>query len=254
MSASILKRVVGSLISPSEPVKAPQFNPRALIELRDVSKYYQSIRAVNKISFSISSGEFVSIVGPSGAGKSTLVKLLIAEESPSSGSILVAGREIINLTTNELPYYRRKIGVVFQDFKLLRQKTVAENIAFALEVSDFSNQVIEDRLDKILRLVGLEYRASNYILELSGGEKQRVSIARALVHLPKILIADEPTGNLDPGNAQDIIKLLLKINSRGTTVILATHNKTIVDSLRRRVIALKTGQLEFDRPVSRYMG
>ncbi|MEK7142716.1 MAG: cell division ATP-binding protein FtsE [Patescibacteria group bacterium] len=219
-----------------------------MIEIIGVSKTYgEKICALANISLKISKGEFVSIVGPSGAGKSTLVKLLICEEKPISGKILIAGRNIVGLEPQELPYFRRKIGVVFQDFKLLPQKTVYENVAFALEVCEASPEEIFEKVPRILDLVGMIKRKDNYPDELSGGEKQRVSIARALVHSPKILIADEPTGNLDPINAWEIIELLGRINRRGTIVILATHNKSIVDRLKRRVVLLKDGRMVSDK-------
>jgi len=225
-----------------------------LIELVKVTKAYnEKIMALCEISLRIEKGEFVSIVGPSGAGKSTLVKLLICEEKPSSGKILVANRNIVQLKSSELPYFRRKVGVVFQDFKLLPQKTVYENVAFALEVCEALPEEIRDKVPRILDLVGMLKRKDNLPDELSGGEKQRVSIARALVHSPKILIADEPTGNLDPVNAWEIIELLDRINCRGTIVILATHNKAIVDRLKRRVILLKNGKLVSDQMKGGYV-
>lgn len=219
-----------------------------MIELIKVTKAYsEKIHALNDINLKIEKGEFVSIVGPSGAGKSTLVKLLTCEEKPTSGKILIAGRNIVQLKSNEMPYFRRKIGVVFQDFKLLTQKTVYENVAFALEVCDATPQEITEKVPRILDLVGMLKRKDNLPNELSGGEKQRVSIARSLVHSPKILIADEPTGNLDPVNAWEIIDLLERINHRGTIVILATHNKVIVDRLKRRVLLLKNGRIVSDK-------
>jgi cell division transport system ATP-binding protein len=225
-----------------------------MIEFKNISKVYgKNIWALKNISFRIERGEFVTIVGPSGAGKSTLIRLLICEERPTSGEIYVAGREITHLSRRELPFYRRKIGVIFQDFKLLPQKTVAENVAFALEVSDASPGEIARKVPLILDLVGLSNRMSNKPDELSGGEKQRVSIARALVHTPKILIADEPTGNLDPLSTWEIIELLFKINKRGTTVILATHDKEIVDTLNKRVITIKNGQLVSDQQKGKYI-
>lgn len=218
-----------------------------MIEIISVTKQYGNLKALDNINLKIEKGEFVCIVGPSGAGKSTLIKMLICEEIPSSGKILIAGRNISKLKPSELPYYRRKVGVVFQDFKLLAQKTVYENVAFALEVCEASSQDIADRVPKILDLVGMLKRKDNLPTELSGGEKQRVSIARALVHSPKILIADEPTGNLDPVNSWEIIDLLSRINRQGTVVILATHNKAIVDRLKKRVILLKDGKIISDR-------
>lgn len=224
-----------------------------IIHIRDVGKHYGKIVALEKIELKIGRGEFVSLVGPSGAGKSTLIRLLIAEERPSHGQIFIAGRDITQLRPNELPFYRRKIGVVFQDFKLLPQKTVAENVAFALEVADVQPAEISRRVPKMLELVGMTARADNFPHELSGGERQRVAIARAMVHSPKILIADEPTGNLDPDNAKDIIELLLRINAAGTIVVLATHNKEIVNALRRRVILIRAGKVMSDQAVGQYV-
>jgi len=218
-----------------------------LINVINVTKQYGDFKALDNINLKIDRGEFVSIVGPSGAGKSTLVKMLICEERPTAGKILVAERNIAKLKPNELPYYRRKVGVVFQDFKILPQKTVYENVAFALEVCEARDIEILDKVPKILDLVGMLKRKDNLPHGLSGGEKQRVSIARALIHSPKILIADEPTGNLDPVNAWEIIDLLERINHQGTIVLLATHNKPIVDRLKKRVILLKEGKIVSDR-------
>lgn len=224
-----------------------------VIEFKNVSKKYGSNPEVlSGISFNISIGEFISLVGPSGAGKSTLIKLLTCEEGPTSGQILVAGRDISQLKKKELPFYRRKVGVIFQDFKLLPKKTVFENVAFALEVSDETNAEIKEKVPKIIDLVGLTNRAFALTEELSGGEKQRVSIARALVHNPKLLIADEPTGNLDPISTWEIIELLFKINKQGTIVLLATHDKEVVDALQRRVITLKNGKIISDQEKGKY--
>lgn len=225
-----------------------------MIEVVGVSKIYgEKIHALENINLKIEKGEFVSIVGASGAGKSTLVKLLICEEKPTMGKILIAGRNIVQLRPVELPYFRRKVGVVFQDFKLLSQKSVYENVAFALEVCEADNLEIRDKVPRILDLVGMLKRKDNLPDELSGGEKQRVSIARALVHSPKILIADEPTGNLDPINAWEIIELLDRINRRGTIVLLATHNKAIVDRLKRRVVLIKDGKISSDKVRGGYL-
>jgi len=224
-----------------------------MIDIQKVSKHYGKIKALDRVSFKIKEGEFVCLVGPSGAGKTTLVKLLIAEEKPTSGRILVSDRDIHLLPKKELPLYRRKIGVVFQDYKLLPTKTVYENVAYALEVSGVPNKLIKERVPKILELVGLFGRAKNYPDELSGGEKQRTSLARALVHRPKILIADEPTGNLDPVTSWEIIDLLFRIHQRGTTVILATHNRDIVNALRKRVVALKDGKIIYDKEKGQYL-
>jgi cell division transport system ATP-binding protein len=225
-----------------------------VIEFKDVSKIYPgNVNAVLNISFTIKIGEFISLVGPSGAGKSTLVKLLICEERPTVGQVLIAGRDISKLKQKELPFFRRKIGVIFQDFKLLPKKTVYENIAYALEVSDASNDEIQEKVPKIVELVGLSSRVNALSEELSGGEKQRVSIARALVHNPKLLIADEPTGNLDPVSTWEIIELLFKINKQGTIVILATHDKEVVDALEKRVITMREGKISSDKEKGKYL-
>lgn len=224
-----------------------------MIKLVNVSKSYDKTIALDGINLEFLQGEFICLVGPSGAGKSTLTKLLVREEKPTNGQIIVADRDITKFKLSELPYYRRKIGVIFQDFKLLPQKTVKENISFALEVSEASSEEIKNKLPRILDLVGLSNKVNNYPSELSGGEKQRTAIARALVHSPKILIADEPTGNLDPNNAWEITELLLKINQAGTLVILATHNKSIVDKIRKRVVSLRKGRVISDQKVGKYL-
>ncbi len=231
-----------------------------MIDIRNVTKSYsrasnprQRILALDDVSLAIAKSEFVILVGASGAGKSTLIRLLIAEDRPDQGKIMVAQRDITQLRSRELPFYRRKIGVVFQDFKLLPAKTVAENIAFALEVSDATNADIAERVPKILTMVGLADKSENYPNELSGGEKQRVAIARAMIHSPRILIADEPTGNLDPTTTWEIVDLLERINRSGTTVILATHNKEVVDKLRRRVVVVEHGRIVSDEKVGRYV-
>lgn len=226
----------------------------AIIQFKNVSKIYPgNINAVLDVTFDIAIGEFISLVGPSGAGKSTLIKLLTCEEKPTKGKILVAGRDILKLHKKELPFYRRKVGVIFQDFKLLPKKTVYENIAFALEVSDAKAEEISERVPKIIELVGLTSRSNAFTEELSGGEKQRVSIARALVHHPKLLIADEPTGNLDPVSTWEIIELLFKINKQGTIVLLASHDKEVVDALQRRVITMKEGRVVSDQAKGKYI-
>jgi len=225
-----------------------------VIEFDGVSKIYPgNVAALKDTTFNIKIGEFISLVGPSGAGKSTIIKLLTCEERPSSGKVLVAGRDISKLSQRELPFFRRKVGVIFQDFKLLPRKTVYENISYALEVCDATNEEIKDKVPKIIELVGLLPRAFAFSEELSGGEKQRVSIARALVHNPKLLIADEPTGNLDPVSTWEIIELLFKINKQGTIVLLATHDKEVVDSLEKRVISLRDGKIYSDQEKGKYL-
>jgi len=223
-----------------------------IIEFKDVSKRYGEIVALEQVNLKIYRNEFVSLIGASGAGKSTLIRLLVREEVPSQGHIVIAGKDITKLKYGDLPFYRRQIGVVFQDFKLLPQKTVRENVSFALEVAGVKDAEIERRVPKVLELVGLADRHGNYPTELSGGEKQRAAIARALVHGPKLLIADEPTGNLDPENTWDIIRLLLRINQLGTIVLLATHNKDVVDRIRRRVVTLEGGKVVSDQIEGRY--
>jgi cell division transport system ATP-binding protein len=227
--------------------------PRFLVEFQEVTKAYNGIKALKNVSFGLRAGEFVSLVGPSGAGKSTIAKLLLREEIPSHGKIIVAGRDIASFNRRTLPLYRRKVGIIFQDYKLLPHKTVFENIAFALEVCDATPDEIIERVPKILNLVGLADRAKSYPQELSGGEKQRVTIARALIHSPKILMADEPTGNLDPQNTKEVIDLLLRINRTGALVILATHDQQIVNALRRRVIKIDRGKILGDESKSQYL-
>lgn len=224
-----------------------------MIEIEKISKHYGEAKALDNISFKIKEGEFICLVGPSGAGKTTLIKLLICEEQPTSGRIVIDGRDIHLLRKREIPLYRRKIGVVFQDYKLLPTKTVYENVAYALEVAGVATKVIQEQVPKVLEIVGLSNKAKNYPDELSGGEKQRAALARALVYHPKILIADEPTGNLDPVTSWEIIDLLFRINQKGTTVILATHAKDIVNALKKRVVALKDGKLISDKERGKYI-
>lgn len=219
----------------------------AMLTVKNVSKKYANNSvAVKNISLDIEKGEFVFVVGRSGMGKSTLIKLIIGEERPSSGKIMINKWVINDLSPQQLPYYRRQIGVVFQDFRLLEKKTVRENIAFAMEVSGIDKSAIEKKVPEMLELVGLKEKGDRFPEELSGGEQQRVAIARALVHDPKMLIADEPTGNLDIHNSDEIMELLDKINQRGTTVIVATHDKAVVDKYRKRVITIENGQVVRD--------
>jgi len=224
-----------------------------MIKFKNVSKRYGEIVALDRASFEIQPEEFVTIVGESGAGKSTIVRLLTTEEKPTSGVVTINNRNIHELKRRHLPYFRRQIGVVYQDFKLLESKTVFENVAFAMETSEKSDEEIEREVPKILELVDIADKANNFPRELSGGEKQRVAIARALVFKPRLLIADEPTGNLDDRNSQEIINLLLKINRLGTTVILVTHERSIVDRIRRRVIKMvKPGRIVKDSRKGKY--
>jgi cell division transport system ATP-binding protein len=225
-----------------------------MITFQNVSKIYNhhSI-ALEDISFKINPNEFVSIVGRSGAGKSTIIKLLIGEEKPTKGRIFFGQYEVNKLKNLELPALRRHIGIVFQDFRLLPNKTSYENVAFALEVAGRPSSEIRDLVPQVLDMVGLADKAKNFPHELSGGEKQRVAIARAMVHRPEVIIADEPTGNLDPFHTAEIINLLLKINDLGTTVILATHDKEVINSLERRVITLDRGKIIRDEEKGRFI-
>ena len=219
-----------------------------MIFFDNVSKIYNDDSvALKDINFKVKKGEFISIVGQSGAGKSTLLKLIFAEEKPTKGEVFIKGKNISKIKGNKLPILRRHIGVVFQDFKLLDKKTVFENVAFAMEVSGRSDADIKEDVPQVLEIVGLSNKINNYTNELSGGEKQRVSIARALVHRPDIIIADEPTGNLDLVNTWDIIQLLTKINQYGTTIVLATHNREIVNLMNRRVVTIDNGMITRDQ-------
>jgi cell division transport system ATP-binding protein len=224
-----------------------------MILLDRVTKTYNKRGpALERISLHVEAKEFVIIVGQSGAGKSTLFKLLTREEKPTSGKIIVGGMDYESLKDKDVPFLRRKIGVVFQDFKLLLNKTVYENVAFALEIAGIPNQEIRHTVPKVLDIVGLKGKENRYPLEISGGERQRVAIARAIVRQPKILIADEPTGNLDPKHAWDVIKVLEKVNRFGTTVLLTTHNQEIVNTLKRRVVTIKDGHIVSDRASGQY--
>lgn len=218
-----------------------------MIEMQDVYKTYPNgVVALNGVNVRIKQGEFVYVVGPSGAGKSTLVKMIYREEKPTSGTIMVNGVNLAKLRDSKVPLLRRHIGVVFQDFKLLPKLTVYENVAFALEVIEESPKVIRNKVMEVLELVGLKHKVRSYPDELSGGEQQRVSIARSIVNSPKIVIADEPTGNLDPETSWGIMELFEKINNRGTTIVMATHNREIVNTIRRRVIAMENGKIVRD--------
>ena len=225
-----------------------------MILFDSVSKIYSSnFFALKDVNLNIESGEFVSIVGQSGAGKTTVLKLLTAEEAPTKGKVVLDNYDINFIKPSHLPRLRQKIGVIFQDFKLLDKRTVFENVSFALEMAGKTNEEIQNLIPQLLEIVGLSEKINNYPNELSGGERQRVSIARALVHKPKILLADEPTGNLDMINSWDIIQLLLKINQYGTTVILATHNREVINSLNKRVITLDRGRIVRDQEKGRYI-
>jgi cell division transport system ATP-binding protein len=219
-----------------------------MIELQNVTKTYRAgTVALRDISLSIDKGEFVFVVGSSGSGKTTLLRLLLREELPDQGKILEAGRDIVHLPKWRVPYLRRNIGCVFQDFRLLPNKTVFENVAFGLEVIGRPATVVNQQVPQILELVGLSHKSKSLPNELSGGEQQRVAVARAFVNRPLILLADEPTGNLDPTNSEGIMALLDRINRTGTTVVVATHDKLLVDRMRRRVIELDEGLLVRDQ-------
>lgn len=224
-----------------------------MVRFQDVTKVYPNgVVALRAVSLSIDPGEFVFIVGPTGTGKSTLLKLIYREDLPTGGAVMVAGRDVTALAHRGVARLRRSLGVVFQDFKLLPSRTVFENVAFALRVIGTPRPEIRPRVMRALELVGLADRASAMPLELSGGEQQRVSIARAIVNNPPLLLADEPTGNLDPNSSWEIMQVLSRINLRGTTVVMTTHNKTIVDILRRRVVQLAGGQVIRDEPRGLY--
>lgn len=225
----------------------------ALIELKDVSKKYRrSTTALRHVTVSVNQGEFVYIVGPSGAGKSTFIKLLYREEKLSSGSLKVGEFDLAKMKKRQIPLLRRSIGVVFQDYKLLERKTVFENVAFAMEVIGEKRKHIKRRVTEVLELVGLKHKMRAFPNQLSGGEQQRVAIARAIVNNPKMLIADEPTGNLDPEISMEVMQVLERINLQGTTVLMATHNVQIVNQLRHRVIAIEDGKIVRDEEEGEY--
>ncbi len=218
-----------------------------MIEFRNIHKTYDNgVHALEGINLKINKGEFLFLVGPSGAGKSTFIKLLLKEEEPTSGSIIVDDEDITEFSKRKTPHLRRKISVVFQDFRLLEEKTLYENVAFAMQVVGASPKEIRRQVPMVLGMVGLSDRAKQYPHQLSGGEKQRVSIARAIVNRPIILIADEPTGNLDPDTAWEVMKVLRHISRRGTTILMATHAKEIVDAMQQRVVALEKGRIVRD--------
>ena len=219
-----------------------------MISLQHVTKVYRNgVTALQDVSVEIDKGEFVFIVGPSGSGKSTMIRLLLKQEETTRGDVFVAGKNLSRVTSFKVPQLRRNVGTVFQDYKLLQDKTAFENVAFALEVIGKPKHVIDQRVPEILDYVGLGDKINNYPDELSGGEQQRVSIARACVNRPLVLLADEPTGNLDPNTSVDIMRLLDKVNRIGTTVVMATHDQAIVDAMRKRVIELDKGQVIRDQ-------
>jgi cell division transport system ATP-binding protein len=224
-----------------------------IVELRDATVVYPGGHVgLERVSLTANRGEFAFVVGPTGCGKSTLIKLLIRELEPASGKVMIAGRDINSLSANRVPLLRRRIGTVFQDFKLLPNRTVYDNVAYALQVIGEPRGAIRRKVPEILRLVGLQAKIHNYPDELSGGEQQRVSIARAFVNHPPLLLADEPTGNLDPVTSVGIMQLLYRINRTGTTVLVVTHNRDMVDKMRRRVIALEEGRLVRDEAAAAY--
>jgi cell division transport system ATP-binding protein len=243
--------VIGALSRPLGRSREAADGP--VISMVDVGMTYPNGKvALADVNVTIPAGDFVFLVGPSGAGKSTFIRLLIREQLPTSGRVVVAGRDLSRLRRRDVPRLRRRIGIVFQDFRLLPAKTVFENVAFALEVTGAPGGEIRRRVPQLLSLVGLQDHADHLPTQLSGGEQQRVAIARALVHDPAMLIADEPTGNLDPVTSWEIIQLLIQINGLGTTVLMATHNQEIVNAMRRRVLALEHGTLVRDESGAAY--
>ena len=224
-----------------------------MIEMKEVTKKYSNgTTAVRNLSVNIDQGEFVYVVGPSGAGKSTFIKLMYREEKATKGQLNVVGHDLMKIKNRQVPLLRREIGIVFQDYKLLHQKTVYENVAYAMQVIGKKPREIKRRVMEVLDLVGLRHKVRVFPTELSGGQQQRVAIARAIVNTPKLLIADEPTGNLDPDNSWEIMDLLEKINIQGTTVVMATHNSNIVNTIKHRVIAIENGRIIRDQMEGEY--
>ena len=224
-----------------------------MIHMREVTKVYPNkVVALDNVTIDIKKGEFVFIVGQSGAGKSTFIKLLMREELPTSGDILVNGKNVVKMKSSEVPYLRRGLGVIFQDYRLLPDKTVFENVAFAMQVIEAPRRLMQRSVNTVLDIVGLSGKYKNFPGELSGGEQQRVAIARAIVNDPALVIADEPTGNLDPETSWDIMDIFKRINASGTTIVMATHDKTIVDAMRLRVIAIEDGRIVRDEARGTY--
>lgn len=224
-----------------------------MIEMMNVTKKYnKGIIAINNLSIQIKDGEFVYVVGPSGAGKSTFIKMMYREEKATKGRIRIGKYDLMKIRDRQIPFLRRYVGVVFQDFKLLQNKTVYENVAYAMEVIEKSPREIKRRVQEVLELVNLKHCVDNFPNELSGGEQQRVAIARAIVNTPGILIADEPTGNLDPDTSMEIMDILERINEQGTTIVMATHNSQIVNEKKHRVIAIENGQIVRDQEQGEY--
>ena len=240
-------------ISMSENKKAETKQNKTIIKFDGVSKVYKGdFLALENINLEIQEGEFISIVGQSGSGKSTLLKLIYAEERATAGEVYFNDQLLNNISRGKLPYHRRDIGTIFQDFKLLPKKTIYENVAYALEVSGAPKEEIEENVPQILDIVGLGDKMQKYPHQLSGGEQQKVAIARALVHTPMVIVADEPTGNLDPISSLEIVELLIRINKLGTTVILASHDRDIVDKANKRVIVLEKGRVVADYARGKY--
>lgn len=240
--------------------KIHKINIDKVIKFKNVTKIYSSdhsgkkpTKALDSVSFEVSPQEFISLVGKSGSGKTTLLRLLLAEEKPTSGKVYFKGQDVHKIQPDALPMLRRRIGVIFQDYKLLPSKTAYENIAYVMEVIGASEKEISRDVPKVLEIVGLRDKADNFPAELSGGEKQRVAIARSLIHRPDVILADEPTGNLDPYHTLEIMQLLVKIKEMGTTVVLATHNKEVINRLGRRVISLEKGRVIRDDQRGRFV-
>ena len=246
------RRAVAAAAEPARTTTRPAGGARQVIEFRGVSKLYGGDVGLEQATFSIERGEFVFLVGSTGSGKSTVMRLLIKELEPTSGTIRVAGHDLNQIARKRVPFFRRNIGVVFQDFKLLPHRTVHDNVAYALQVTGGTRKEIRAKVPDILRLTGLATKLHNYPDQLSGGEQQRVSIARAFVNHPPLLLADEPTGNLDPETSIDIMRLLYRINRTGTTVLVATHDQAMVDKMRRRVLELNHGRIVRDESAGLY--
>jgi cell division transport system ATP-binding protein len=245
---------VNVAVAERRPQEVTDEAPRPVISFHGVSKVYPNgVVALRDVDLAINQGDFSFLVGASGAGKSTLVRLLIREEVASTGRIFVEGAEITRMPHRRLPKLRRRFGIVFQDYKLLSNRTVAQNVSFALQVTRPGQRHLREKVEEVLWIVGLEDKVNKYPDQLSGGEQQRVAIARALVHRPRIFVADEPTGNLDPDTSWGIVQLLLQINHRGTTVLMATHNREVVDLVRRRVIAIEGGRVVRDEAQGGYL-
>ena len=219
-----------------------------MIQMREVSKTYDTgVVALDHVNVDIKKGEFVFVVGPSGAGKSTFIKLLFREELPTQGKLLVNGHDVVDMERSEVPYLRRELGVIFQDYRLLPDKTVFENVAFAMQVIEAPRRTMQRSVNSVLDVVGLRDKYRSFPSQLSGGEQQRVAIARAIVNNPSIVIADEPTGNLDPETSWDIMDIFKRINKAGTTIVMATHDRNIVDTMKKRVIAIEDGRIVRDQ-------